>query len=484
MYIEFGSGSRTNKSYNPFSGTLPNMVSSFMNQFFPLTWTAREMKQLTKMYEENSVLFTVLNIKADYFSSMRIGVKNTKTGEIYRSERPELNKNIDPIAAKMLKLMSQPNPFQSRAEILKANSISHDLYGNSYIHGVFDTIEGDKDITSIVTIKNLSPEKMKPIVKKNGFLSSTKENDVLLKWEYTDVGGEKKPISTETILHRKDVSMCIGEYEDYILGKSRAIPLAMPLKNVQIDYESLNVIGQERGMAAIITNAEKDSQLGGMPLSDPDKKQIQKDLSGYGTLEGQSRFMVLKNPVSVTQLDQDIRKLGLQEDITSNAIATCYAYGVPKLLYLLAVSGATYVNLESAERQMYENTTIRFANDWIEDMNNWLNPMKYGFEWIATFDHIKVLQENDKDRAIINRNNSVNLNMAFRGGTCTMNEWRVGIGLDKTSHEYGDKFLWQMPRDVQEAILSQLAKEDQNNDSRGDDLNELSSGNNSDNPQT
>ena len=204
------------------------------------------------------------------------------------------------------------------------------------------------------------------------------------RYKRLEVRSDEKPLPIETPEPRQDQG-CQTYLARY---RFRA------LSNIKIAYER-NVIRRERGM--IISSADVDGMTGSMPMDDDEKKEVQADLkTNYGFREGQSQFMVTRHNINVHNIDQDVRKLGLLNEISSDAMVVSERYGVPEVLTKLYMKGATFENQESAERRMYQNTTIPEENDRWEDINNWLKCRDFGFEYAPTFDHIPVLQENKK----------------------------------------------------------------------------------------
>ena len=180
-------------------------------------------------------------------------------------------------------------------------------------------------------------------------------------------------------------------------------------------------------------------------MDDEEKKEVQEDLkTNYGFMEDQDQFMVTRHSVKVHHVDQDVRKLGLLNEIASDGMAVAERYGVPEILVKLYMKGATFENQESSERRMYQNTTIPESEDNLEDLNAWLKCREFGYEYIGSFDHIPVLQENLKDRSEIDKNKSDQYEKMFLRGAITYNRWLAAVGEPQVEADWAKKRITEM----------------------------------------
>lgn len=392
-----------------------------------------------KEYRENPVLSSVINLKANYASNAVISVRNIKNGDIITDSQFRKNKNIDKIVTQMFKLKNNPNPLQSTKEYLALGSIFKDVFGNGFQYA--NSATEDANIRDIGFLWHIWPQYMKPITT-GKYFDQTTEEGIIKGWKWEN-GTYKREFRTKDILHRKEPNIKLKSNDDLILGESRQMSLSWPLSNIRIAYESRNVIARERGMRAIISSAEADGFGGSMPMDDNQKKDVQDDLkTNYGFMDGQNQFMVTRHNINVHHIDQDVRKLGLLGEIQSDAIVVAERYGVPETLIKLYIKGATFENQETAERRMYQNTTIPEETDRWEDINIWLKCRDFGYEYIVSFDHIPVLQKNEKDKAETNKFISTQYKEMFLTGAVTYNAWLSAVGLPLRPE--GDRYITDM----------------------------------------
>ncbi len=405
------------------------------------------LNNLYAIYMNNPVLYAALSINAKYLSSVDVRVRNIKTGEIYSKQNMREGKITDPIAKKMFLLMSQPNPLQSTVEFLTLNSITYDLYGNSMTRGNFAL---DRyDIKNIATMHNLWPQFMRPIMT-GKFLNAIDIKDIVEKWEYTILSKDtQRFFNPDEILHRKEPNLSYNCPEDVVLGKSRVIPLQMPLSNISMAYETRNVIAKERGIEVIVSSNNIDQQLGNIALTPAEELKLKEAFKKkYGSLEGQDRYMFSPFAVKVDQIDQDIRKLGILEEIGMDAMIVANVYNIPIELIKMFLQGATYENQGASDRRMYQTNTIPRADDLFEDFNNWLGTRDYGFEYYPSWDHIAVLQADKKETSLVRRNESFVCREAWLGGALTRNQWLSRLGFEKSTRPDFDKTLEELPLEV------------------------------------
>lgn len=420
-------------------GYTPSTLVGLMGKFKPLWLPMAQMRELNNVINKNPILYSVLNIRAKYMNNLRTGVEDIRTGKIYSKDNLFKDNEPPKIAVKMISLIERPNPLESRTEFMYFHSFSKDLYGNAQIYGNFD-IGSKYDITTISTMRGLWPYLMTPVTT-GRFLNQINVNGIIKEWRLSSNGLFSSKFKPEEILHRKDVNLMVNDQSDLVLGRSRAISLAMPLSTICVNYESLNVIGQERGMRAVISSSKDNPRLGKLPFTEDERKEVQEEIRQYGTMADQDQFMITNQPIDIFQLDQDVRKLGLLEQNAADGKIVSHAYSVPEPLLQMDNSGNTFENLNASEVRMYESAAKPELNDFHEDLNRWLKTEDYGFRYVTLCDHIDVLREDEKAKAIINRNNSVVSREIFKSGGCTFNEWRASIKWDTVTDWWGDMTL-------------------------------------------
>jgi hypothetical protein len=148
----------------------------------------------------------------------------------------------------------------------------------------------------------------------------------------------------------------------------------------------------------------------------------------YGMLEGQNQFFFSPAPLKATAIDQDVRKLGLFEEIATDAMMVCNAYGVPEILLKLYLQGATFENVEASVRRLYQGTLIPEAEDDMIAFNNFLGLNETDWKIVASFDHVAALQESEAKKAETDSKKKDIAMKEFQAGLLTLDEYRTAMG--------------------------------------------------------
>lgn len=355
-------------------------------------------------------------IKAREYANMRFVVKNRSGDKI----EPESTKKAIP--AKIYKLLNNPNVMQKRWEFLQQRKIFREVCGNTMTYG--NAGFGMKpDINTIAALWNVWPQYMEFMLT-GKYFDAIEKTDVIKGWQFS-YGDFKRPFNTDEILHQNNPN--IDPTAGLIFGTPTAFSLIQPLSNIDMAYESKNVIMQNRGMRAIFTSDKGDAS-GKIPMTPAEKIEVQGEIKNYGALEGQKQFLFSNMPIKVTPIDQDVRKLGLSSDIAENAMLVCHAFGVPEILLKLYLSGATFENQESSLRRLYQGALIPESQDDIIGLNSFLGLDDTEWYIDASFDHVPCLQESEKLKAETNKTTSETAVQEFMKNLITLDEYRTRMG--------------------------------------------------------
>lgn len=402
---------------------------------------------LSGIYHSNPIINAALNINANYLANVEVRVKDLSTGIIYSKQDVNRKKINNKIVEKMFSLISEPNPLQSTDEFLKFLSITHDTYGNSMIRGNFQL--GRIDIETISTMFCLWPQFAKPIMTKK-YWNAVDIKGIIDHWEY-EMLNAKDNFSTDEVLHRKEVNISVNEIEDLVLGKSKLIALSKVISTIDASYDARETIANERGANVFLSPDKKDPFMGSMDLTQKDRKTLELILQKqYGFKHNQTRTRVLDTPVKITQLDQDVRKLGIIEEIGLDTMITAHVFKIPPGLIKMFREGATYENMSADERIMYQSNSMPLAISIFNDLSNWLGVRKKGFEYVTSWGHIAVLAENEKERSLIDRNESFVCREAFLAGMITYNQWLKRLNWEEIKEDWAKKRITEMTdREIQ-----------------------------------
>lgn len=400
------------------------------------------LQSLFEWYHSNPVLNAVVSIKSREYANMKIVVENVNTGEI----EPESTKKQIPAAA--YRLIKNPNPIQTQWEFLRQRKIFREVAGNSFTYGNWPDFH-KKDILNLQTLWNVWPAFMQFKLAGNYFEATTRA-EIIKEWRF-EYGTYKKIWTPEEILHQNEPNT--DPKDGLIFGIPKASSLIKPLTNIDLAFESRNVIIQNRGMRGIVSS-DKGDNTGKIPLLPDEQKSVEEAMKKYGTLEEQMQFFFTNMPIKYDNVDQDVSKLGLFEEVSSDAVLVSHVFGVPEILTQLDLDGATFENQTESVRRLYQGTLIPEAEDDINGLNQFTGLDQTDWRYKAYWDHIPVLQKSEKEKAESNKSISVYMEKLFMIGGVTMNTWLDSIGLSKIPD--GDKTIFELEPEKRDFILRAL----------------------------
>lgn len=376
--------------YHP-STRLGERLMPYVNYFLfsdsPLWNELKGFKPLMHSFHHNPIHNAVVNLKAREYSNMKIGVWNK------RKQMLEPRTSKKPLVSKLYKMWDRPNCTQSTWEFLQQWKIFYETCGNAFSYA--NSPIGFKPTWETTqALWNPWPEYMKYQLT-GKYFDALEISDIIKGWEF-EYGKYKKTWTPQEIFHRNRPNTKIQD--GLIFGQSAAEPLYRPLSNIQMAYESRNVLMKNRGMRAIISSAAGDA-TGKIPLQQHEKDEVDKEIKNYGMLSGQRQFFFSNYPLDVKTFDQDVFKLGLFEEIATDAMIVAIAHGVPEVLVKLYVKGATFENQEASVRRLYQGALIPEALDDMMAWSSFLGLDDTDFCLIPLFDHIVALQESEERKA-------------------------------------------------------------------------------------
>ena len=146
-----------------------------------------------------------------------------------------------------------------------------------------------------------------------------------------------------------------------------------------------------------------------------------------------------------------VKELMLFEEIESDAIAIANAYGVPELLAKYYLKGSTFENLDASEKRLYDSTIIPESKDFMVSLNNFFKTAEHGIELLGSFNHLKVLQSNQKEEAETTKLNEQAAVSAFKIGAIIYNDYLRALDLPKDT-SIGELRVWDLTAEQLQAI--------------------------------
>jgi hypothetical protein len=382
------------------------------------------LKSLFDWFHTNPIFYAVVMIKAREYANMRIKVVNRYTGE----EEDEV-KTRKAIPRKLYDLFNEPNVLQSKWEFFMQRKIFEEVCGNSFTYGNF-AMGFKADVSTLSALWNVWPAYMQ-FQLAGKYFEATDRKEIIKNWKF-EYGSYKKTWEPHEILHKNKPNTRIED--GLIFGRSPANSLVRPLSNIDMAYESRNVMMRNRGMRVMLTSNKSDAS-GNIPLSGDEDDAVKMAMRKYGMLENQSQFFFSPVPLTAVAIDQDVAKLGLFEEIATDAITVCNAFGVPEILLKMYIKGSTFENQEASVRRLYQGTLIPEAEDDMIAMNNFLGLDNTDWKIVPCFDHVAALQESEKVKADADNSRKTTAMNEYSKGLITIDEYRTAMGYGPTPEE-------------------------------------------------
>lgn len=431
-------------SYSPFI----NYVV-FKNQ--PYWQSLRGFQNLFNCYHRNPIFYAIVDIKARAKSNRKFEVVNRNTGKV------EPAHTLKEIPRRIYELLERPNPLQNRIEFLKQWAIFEQVCGNAFIY-LNGPTGFTPNIKNIKSLWNVWPQYMQ--YKLTGkYFSAESITDIIKEWRF-EYGTYKQEFQPGEIFLRNAPNTEL--LDGIIFGRATACSLEKPFTNIEMAYESRNVMMQNRGMRMVFTSDKGDAS-GKIALQDQEKEILQEEIKGYGLLEGQKQFFFSRMPMKATPVDQDVTKLGLFEEIATDTMVCCHGFGVPEILLKVYLHGATFENQHMSVLRLYQDTIIPEAEDEDISLNMILGLQDTDWMVRSSFDHIPALQEAEQKKYAAYKDISTYMKELFFSGGVTHNQWLSMM--DLPTYPDGDKRIWEFtPEQLEIIFRKSTAQEPQQNE--------------------
>lgn len=315
------------------------------------------------------------------------------------------------------KLFSRPNPLQTFEEFDSEQTVYSVLYGYCPVLAL-SPFGMDKSFTR--SMWNLSPTICRPVFN-NQFDVMDSESNPISYWEVT-LGGQTIRFNPEDIMIMKDGHLT--KRNELGLPISKVVGLDFYISNLCVALEADNVLLRKRGPLGIFSYDPKPDMAGWTAMTPGQQTEIQDDLRQYGMTLGQFQYIVTKLPLKFNQISFNARDLMTKETIRAGTDAICDRLGYPA--ELMSGKNATYENRDSAERYFYQNRIIPFSLRRTARYNQFFE--LDGIKIKMCYDHLPVLQDDILKAAEATKFNSEGLDVQWKSGVITMNEFRLGVG--------------------------------------------------------
>lgn len=279
----------------------------------------------------------------------------------------------------LLRLVKDPNYYQSWQELIRANYAYYNILGNSYLYGIEANGFGGR----ITSLFNLPAEKT---VIDLAFDKSLPNWINEVKGYVVSIGGTEYHLKPETVLHNRNISL---RYDSgaWVYGISKYIPGDKINNELRAIYDAKASIIEHRGALGIISN---DSEF-----PDLEQTQIVKDRlkQQFGLSGDQDKFIVTTQKLSWQQMSLNVQELQLIENAKYSFDKLCQLSEFDPVIF--STDGSTFANKAEAIKDLYKNVIKTDVDELYETLSEWLSQYYGGDKIVPDWDKVQEL-ENDK----------------------------------------------------------------------------------------
>lgn len=348
-------------------------------------------KNYLEWYKTNPFVFTAINERAKAVANARFYIKN-KDGEFIEND--------------LTRKLNKPNPYLSKNEFLMQLMTYKGIWGTGYLYLNKLRASSKPNETDFLNLPTDQIQFNNDLAVQANvdylwrLLTFSQEDNLSIYYCSID-NLEKKLLDKNNLLPFFDSPIFTNPY----YAQSRLESQQLVVSNIQAALESQNTFLSTPGGMGMIMPDNKDALGVGQPLRDDEKEEVERQIQqDYGSLTGQRNLRLINSPVKYQETMVDVSKLKITESLTQNALILFGVYGLPKELLTAMLQGSTFENQKTAYKN-YIQTTAQTEADSIANSLNITMPSREG-ELVAKFDHMPIMQENEKERATVDKTNA------------------------------------------------------------------------------
>lgn len=361
-----------------------------------------------ELYFTNPVLNTIVNLRSELYSQMKIQHldKNNKVIE----NSPYVN------------LLYNPNYFQSKEDFFYQQMVFLSTSGNNYIYqkkafanelpkAIYNLIPSEIDL-------NNSQKLNKFLVTKQDIKSF---NDRKIKY---NLDGQTYDLYLNDILPLYDLANGL-EDNTFMISPSRVRAIHKVLRNIDENLASKN-INLKMSQKYLSKNESTGNEA---QIQTSDRASIENVLS--------SKSLIVTNAnVNVQHLVSNMKQLYLDEQFADDANKCLLAFGLNKDVLNYFSKDSTFENQEKGTIKYIQNSIQSTADNTMNSLSSQWGLLEKGERLKASYDHLAVMQS-----VVVDRINSFKvmqeaIKVAIENGTMTTaeavkmsNEFKLKLGL-------------------------------------------------------
>lgn len=331
------------------------------------------------------------------------------------------NYKKNPTLNRIAKLFKNPNPFQTWEEFNSEQVVTAKIFGYCPVWVL--TPKGfDRSYAKYMF--NLNPAIITPEIDYTYDMTLANSYEIK-KWNFS-LHGETYSIPAKDVMLIKD-GFISAFSSNTGLPLSKIAGLDYDISNICAAKEADNVLLKKKGPLGVFSFDPKPDMAGQTPMRPLEKREIQEDLQQYGLTVGQLQYIVSKVPIKWNAMSFNVQELQTKETIRQGIDSICDRFGYPA--ELMSGKNATYENRTSAEKFMYQTVTIPFSLRRMSKVSQFFGIEENAILYLD-YSHLPVLQEDVLKTGEAIRAKNTGLDIAWKAGMITWNEWRINVDRD------------------------------------------------------
>ena len=360
------------------------------------------------LYIKNPVLNTIVSLRADMYSQMKI-THIDKSGNVIEN-------------SSYINLLYNPNFFQSKEDFF-------------FQQMVFLSTAGTDMIYQIKAFKNDIPKALYNLIPSEIDLNNAhKVNKFIVTQKDKDAFGERK------IKYTLDS-------QTYDLKLSELIPL-YDLSNGLVNNSFFQSQSRVKGIVKLLCNIDENIKSKGVNLqmsqkylgkneSTGNEAQIQpNDRTSIEKTIGSKSLVLTNANVDVTHLVSDMKRLYLDEQFADDANKCLLAFGLNKDVLNYYAKDSTFENQEKGVIKYIQNSIQGTADNTMNSLSSQWGLLERGERLIASYEHLPVMKSVLNDKIATYKSFEETIKLSLENGTITneeakkmSTEFRIKIGL-------------------------------------------------------
>ncbi len=310
-------------------------------------------------------------------------------------------------------LINNPNSTQSWSDVVYSLGVQDALYSNCVMYAPERSF-GVRNLIVPLPANNVE------IMLSGRTLKQMDRENLIDYFKFTYDSGNTERIDWEDAVY---LTSCDGM--NIVKPISRVDSLKFPLSNIQAQYKKRNVLLENIGAIGILSAQATD--LGGsIPMTPEERQKIQKDWYR----RQKDELIISEAGVNWTPMSFPTKDLMLFEELTADKLALIDAYGLSYNLFS-KTEGTTFTNVRDSIRMVYQDTIIPETQQFYDSLMNQFGLKDEGYYLKACFEHLPILQEDEKEKAEVMRIRSETLR--------TMSE----MGIELNEEQIEDFIKWK-----------------------------------------